>query len=245
MKDSIEGMRDSVQVELKTVAPYVAYKTFRNFLDGLGETMPTRVDRSLMSTMSGATQGQLISALRYLDLSTKNDLPTDRLRDLHKAKGPEHKALFRKMIVDGYPFLCGGGFDLKATTIQHLEEQFRNETGASGATIDRCINFFKAAAKDAGIELSPHLAKSRPRRSRSTNGASRKARSKAQVVDVSGGTPPPPRKPSNSKTVSLRSGAGEITLSYDVDLFEMDSADQQFVLGLVSKMKEYEDAAEK
>lgn len=244
MKDSIEEMKDSVQVELKTVAPYVSYKTFRNFLDGIGETMPTRVDRSLMSTMSGATQGQLISALRYLDLSTKNDLPTDRLRELHKAKGPEHKALFRKMIVDGYPFLCGSGFDLKATTIQHLEEQFRNETGASGATVDRCINFFKAAAKDAGLELSPHLAKSRPRRSKSTNGTARKTKPKTPSVDA-GAAPVPSRRPSNSKTVRLRSGAGEITLSYDVDLFEMDSADQQFALGLIAKMKEYEDAAEK
>ena len=55
MSDSINHFKDSVSVEVKTVSPYVSYKTFKNFLDGLGETLPSRIDRSLMGTMSGAS----------------------------------------------------------------------------------------------------------------------------------------------------------------------------------------------
>src|SRR5689334_844024 len=50
----------------KSIPPYVSFKTFDGFLEGLRTRgIPSRIDRSLMSNLSGASQSQLMVALRY------------------------------------------------------------------------------------------------------------------------------------------------------------------------------------
>lgn len=45
----------------------------------------------------------------------------------------------------------------------------------------------------------------------------------------------------HTQTVHLHSG-GTITLAYDVNMFEVNDADQEFVLALIGKMKAYKSA---
>lgn len=52
----------------KKLPPYLPYRTLRSFLDNMKVALPNRIDRSLMPTMSGAMQSQLIGALEYLRL---------------------------------------------------------------------------------------------------------------------------------------------------------------------------------
>src|SRR5271165_6638743 len=51
-----------------TVPPYLAYRTFTNYIDGLkaNGAPPSRIDRSVLGAFSGGVQTQLISTLRYL-----------------------------------------------------------------------------------------------------------------------------------------------------------------------------------
>jgi hypothetical protein len=150
------------------VPPYVPYRSFRNFTDSLKQGIPARIDRSVMPSMSGALQSQLMSALRYLSLVTSSGHPTETLITFVNSEGTERVEALKKILAGGYPFLRKP-FELKTATPRMIEEQFAN-AGASGGTIDKCINFFIAAAKEAEITLSPHLTSTRtgrsPRRAR-------------------------------------------------------------------------------
>ena len=215
--------------------PYVSYKTFTGFLEGLGETLPSRIDRSLMSSMSGGTQSHLQQALRATGLVTEEGVPTERLRKLHGATGDDRRSAIHETVRDTYAFLWIDPFDLQTTTSQHLDEQFREKTSATGATVERCVNFFKAVAQDAGIELSPHVQKARRRKVR-RNGSTRH-REKSSVVEAK--EERSSDSPKMTHTVSLRNEAGSVTISFAVDWFKLNQKDQRFVLGLVAKMKGY------
>lgn len=235
MNELHDPPHENVAARLPT-PPYVSYKTFNGFLEGLGEPLPSRIDRSLMSSMSGGTQSHLQQALKATGLVSEEGVPTERLRRLHRATDDERKAAIHEMVRITYPFLWDSPFDLGATTSQHLDEQFRENTGATGATVERCVNFFKAMAQDAGIELSPHIRKSKRRRVRRNGSVRRKEKSGAPEAKDE----PTSENPSMKHTVKLRSGGGSVTLSFAVDLFKLDQLDQKFLLDLVAKMKGYE-----
>ena len=51
------------------IPPYVAYKTFRNFLEFLKDNFPSRIDRSVWGPRYSGTSGQqLMTALKVLNL---------------------------------------------------------------------------------------------------------------------------------------------------------------------------------
>lgn len=142
----------------KIVPPYLPFKTFKTFLDGLRVAMPARIDRSIMGSMSGGSQTLLIAALKFLALTTPHDAPTEKLTRLVNSEGPEWKKAFKDILMAGYPFVFHGSFDLTKSTPKHLEDQFET-TGISGDTVRKCVTFFVAAAKEAEIPLSPFLSK--------------------------------------------------------------------------------------
>lgn len=159
----------------KLIPPYLAYKTLLNFLDRLkASVIPTRVDRSVMSTYSGAIQAQLLTTLRYLHLIREEGIPEEKLSILVHSEGEERQKILKDIIVTSYPFLFKDGFHLKQASPQHLQDLFE-KAGVSGATIRKSITFFIAMAKNAGMELSPRIKKLKFKRtafpkSKKTNG---------------------------------------------------------------------------
>src|SRR5437899_739999 len=112
------------EIAQSTIPPYVPYRTFRNFIDALRASgVPARIDRSVLATMSGATQGQLIAALRFLNLITANGTPTGKLEGVVK-EGPAQKQGMRELLMASYPFLFGTQFNLKAATPGQLSSAF-------------------------------------------------------------------------------------------------------------------------
>lgn len=142
--------------EKKSIPPYLSYKTFRNFTESLKVGIPSRIDKSLMITMSGVVQSQVLAALKFLDLIDASGTPTDKLVRLVNLEGNEKKKVLRDVLHSSYKFIFSNGFDLAATTSKHLEEQFA-KTGTTGDTTRKCFVFFIGMAKDAGINLSPHI----------------------------------------------------------------------------------------
>ena len=66
--------------------PYVSYSSFRNFINKLGEsTVPSRIDKSVMTNLSGSTQYALLPALHWLGLIESDGTPDDVLKDLATA----------------------------------------------------------------------------------------------------------------------------------------------------------------
>src|SRR4030042_3335197 len=148
----------------KLTPPYLSYKTLRNFLDSMKVAIPTRIDRSLMKSMAGGLQSQLIAALGYLNLITSDNKPTEKLTRLVNSEGPERQRALKEILTSSYTFLFKEGFDLQRTTLQELQDFF-TQAGVTGDTLRKCMAFFMKASKDAGLTLSPHIKKTpgRPR----------------------------------------------------------------------------------
>lgn len=178
-------MKDDEKVEAKNVPPYVPYKTFINFIDGLRVAMPSRIDKSIMGSLSGGIQGQLIAALKYLHLIGHNDAPSDRMTRLVNSEGPEREKALRDIIQSSYSFLFKEGIDLQRATLKIVDDEFAS-VGASGDTIRKCVAFFLAAAKASRLPLSPYLSniKRGPRSS-----APRQKRQAPQADQTSGNGP--------------------------------------------------------
>lgn len=160
----------------KLVPPYLAYKTFRTFLDALKVTTPSRIDKSVMPSMSGANQSALLMALKYLRLIQDDGTTLPDLTKLAKATDTDRKKYLKELLTHRYPFMFSETIKLQSATPRQIEEEFDKKSGASGDTVKKCIAFFLAAAKDADVEISSFLNKmrytktSKPTRSR--NGTS-------------------------------------------------------------------------
>ncbi len=189
------------KAETRQLPPYVPWRTFRNFIDGLRSNMPMRIDKGLMGSMSGATQGQLISALRFMGLITDNGTPTQRLRDFVKADGEARTELMSDLFFAAYrPIIDAAKGETEEAnfldngTYRQLSEAFA-ATSASGDTLRKCVAFFLLMAKDAGITLSPHFhvrgarAASAPRRRRA-GGRSAETIEDEEEDDDEGGAAP-------------------------------------------------------
>lgn len=153
-------MENCKEESKKMVPPYLPYKTLLTFLDRLKAGIPARIDRSVVATFSGMVQGQLFTTLRYLQLMNDSGVPDAKLEQLVASEGDERKKILNGIIKTSYPFLFSDGVEIKRTTMQQLQELF-DEAGASGGTTRKCIAFFIAAAKDAGLELSSYLGRAR------------------------------------------------------------------------------------
>lgn len=159
---------------VKRVLPYLSYRTFRNFLDGLAVSgIPTRIDRSVIPSMSGSSQALLLSTVRYLGLVTEKGVPTPNLDLLVHSEGSKRQQVWQQILIGAYANVFNSGVDLERTTTQELAEAFAKQGVTSPETIRKCVTFFSLAAKDAGIKLSPHVKpyagrRQAPRRARIT-----------------------------------------------------------------------------
>lgn len=188
--------------EKKSIPPYVAYKTFSNFLDRLKVGIPSRIDRGLLATYSGGIQAQLLSTLKSLDLTTPNGLPTEKLKNLVNSDGADKAKRLNEIIKAAYSFLFRADIDLASITYSHLEDEFKTGGGVSGGTIPKCIAFFVAIAKEAGIELSPYIkVKALRMRGTVTKRSGLEKNSKPKIEQ------PPPAPPASFEMPSPRQGA--------------------------------------
>jgi uncharacterized protein DUF5343 len=165
-EDSIEGFK----------APYVSFTMLQNILERMRvETVPARVDRGWLGSASGTTKAQFLAAVRALQL-VDNDLhPTETLHALveNRERAPE---IMREILTRFYGPIIALGTN---ATQQQLAEAFREEYGISGSTVRKAEAFYLAAARFAGVPLSPHF--NAPRASSGSTGGTAKRRRTARV----------------------------------------------------------------
>jgi hypothetical protein len=148
----------------KAVPPYLPFRTLTTFLEGLKVGMPQRIDRSLMKSMSGTMQSQIMATLEYLRLiNHETGVPSENLNQLVHSKGEERQHLLKEILTSSYQFLFKDGLDLENATARQLQESFEQQ-GVSGDTLRKAVAFFLKAAKEAGLKLSPHFKRSYTRR---------------------------------------------------------------------------------
>lgn len=216
---------------IEFIPPYMAFGTFRNFLQGLNpERVPARIDRSLMIGMAGGTQTYLLLALRQFELIDEEGHASRTLVDL--ARGDEAFKSAMNTLVRRYYADQLALSDRQGTAAQ-LAESFA-ASGYQGSTVRKAITFFLNAATAAGITLSPHFRSPNP--GRSATGVRKKPRPKpASPPDNS----PPIDGAQEQRTVQLRSG-GTLTVSCSTTFMELSREDRTFVFGLVDQLDEYQ-----
>jgi hypothetical protein len=144
----------------KTLPPYVSYRTFRNFIDGLETGIPDRIDRSYWGDRySGSSGTQLMTALRFLGLVDGTGIPTTRMRQLVSAKGAQRSEILKQIGHTAFDFLSERSLDPRGATYSQLEEAFYNTYQVTGDVARKCIKFFISLENDAGVILSPFIMK--------------------------------------------------------------------------------------
>ena len=148
------------------IPPYVSYRTFRNFLELLKESFPSRIDRSVWGPRYSGTSGQqLMTALKVLGLIDEKGVPYDILGQLVNGEGEKRRVILRNVLVKTYAPIFE--IDLKKATKAQFHELFRKFDTKEGVIV-KCEAFFVQACQDAGIELSTFIL-ARRHKSRKSN----------------------------------------------------------------------------
>ncbi len=216
----------------KPVIAYVPFKTFLTAIELLGHGVPTRIDRTVWPSYSGAIRGQLLAAFRFLGLTDEGGTPTPDLHKLVEDK-VDRKAILRKLLERSYPDLIA--LDLTKASAGTLDAAIRKH-GFTGATHGKVTSFFLQAAKFSELPLSSYILKQT--RSAPTSRRRRGARSKPPA----GEAPVPEEAPAIGgpiKTLTLEGGA-TLSLSASADTFNWAAGDRRFVNELLEKLEEYE-----
>jgi hypothetical protein len=212
--------------------PYIPLTTLTGFIGKLKTTgaIPSRIDRSVLPTMSGDAQTLLRAGMGFLGLTEGDDYRvTARLRELVAAHGTDSwKEVFSKIVLESYGTIIGG-VDLDNDTLGALVERFGNPGGLSGSSRVKAIRFFLAALDEIGVSYSPHFkakgatAASAPK-STGTNGTGRRKKPKGSPPQASrpdeGDTPPA----AGLRKISIALPTREVVITMPTDL-EADELD--------------------
>lgn len=218
----------------KRTPPYIPYRTFETFINGLADTsVPGKIDGSLLLNMSGSTRSGLMMALRYLGLVDENDNTKPALEKLAHAKGEERKTQLAAMM-SAYGFLPN--LDLKRATPAQLAEAIGKE-GAGGGTREKAVAFFLRAAEAGGVEVSPHILK----RKHAVNGGLRRIKR----LPTKRKSDPPPLPPGHERTGTAGAVARtpyEVLMHdiYDPKAMKPGSEEEKAVFTLVRFLKSRE-----
>lgn len=142
----------------KRLPPYISYKTYRSFLDGLQQDgIPERIDRDYWKDrLSGSSGTQLMTALRFLVLIDADSVPTARLKSLLYARGSQKADLLKQIIAEAYGFLSGA-VNPQAGSYAQMEAAFHRTFQLAGDVSRKCIKFYIAIAGEAGLVLSSSI----------------------------------------------------------------------------------------
>lgn len=229
--------------ELAFKAPYMSFQTYWNFLADLtSKPLPPKLDRSIMTNKSGTDQTAIMSALESFGFVDSGGTVLPDLVQFKEADPEARKSILRDQIEVFYDRVLE--VSSANGTHQNLKEVFSEAYGVTGDTQRKAITFFLHAAREAGIPLSDHFPKTRagsgsPGTPKSSKKSAPRKRSNGVKLDTPDHQPPPSR--GQTHTIRLASG-GSVTLTIDVDMFEIGDEDMAFTLGLVTSLREYKAA---
>jgi len=174
----------------KRLPPYISYKTWNKLLAGLVNFLPGVIDNSILLQLnfSGTDTKRLRTALRFLNLIDDNGVPLEDLQSLIKAmKGDagDKAQILKNLLINSYPFLSepAGGFSISNASWKQLTDRF-DQMGTSGAVQALAINFFLQMAIESGMEISPHLSKSKTKSGYGRPNITKKAKQKKEIIPI-------------------------------------------------------------
>lgn len=178
-------MSTTEQKEAARTPPYVSYQSFRTLLETLkSHGLPSRIDRSVLDNFSGAVGSQILTALRFLNLTDANSLPTEAFHKLHGSIGSDQwpQALADVLKIAYRPIF---EIDLEKASPSLFTDKFRDAYGTEGETARKCLTFFLTAVKEAQLPVSPYIMKNKKPRS-TGNGRKRTPKAAPAKPEASG-----------------------------------------------------------
>jgi hypothetical protein len=170
-------------------APYISFQTLKTVAKDMKEHgIPSRIDRTVFSNLSGGTVGQLLPALKFLKLIDDAGQPTAHLESLVTSIGSDAwQPSLSKVIQQAYAPLFS--MNLESASPGQFNEQFRKLYPGTDDVSRKSKTFFLNAAQDAGLKISAYITKGtkprsgppKARKAKSQNGA--KARVQQDRVD--------------------------------------------------------------
>lgn len=139
----------------RNIPPYLSPTTFLNFIAAHRRTLPTRIDRSIMSNLAGGDQVKILRALRFFGLIDDDQHPTETFQRLAALDESDMMPAWGALLRQAYPFVFEG-FNLEKATQGQIEERFRDQ-GIKGDTVRKAVAFFIGLARAAEIPLSPYF----------------------------------------------------------------------------------------
>ena len=231
--------------------PYAPYRSWKNLIDKLRgkRPLPAPFDSGFWNSLG--LSGGMISVQRptmvSLDLLDASYAPTDRLNQLLDVSGDDDaKSTYKEMLDIGYPG-WEHKLDIERATGGQLTA-YLNELGATGDTVPKCKSFFIGLAKDAGLDVSPHLnsrSSSKLRsRSQTKRPPQRRNQSPLSNTDTPASPPAQPVSRGQQEMVELSSG-GTMTLILDTNVWQLSPADETFLLDIKHRIRDYNEAKER
>ena len=178
-------MADDVK---RPAPPYIAFQTLKTLLQNMkADGVPGRIDKTMLRNFSGAVASQLITALKFLNLTDFNGHPMPPLRSLVDAYG-----------TDVWPERLGGiirtafspifTLDLETATPGQFNETFSREFDGEGDTMRKAVTFFVNAVREADIPISTYIMKNKkPRTGAAKKRASKPAKNNTPNDGANGG----------------------------------------------------------
>lgn len=144
----------------KSTPPAISFSTFQNFIDQFKEhTLPSQIDKSIMSNLPWGSQNLLIAALKYLGFISDTNVPEPLFKEYVTTDKEARGAIWKRLLDEKYSYLMSVDLGRATTTI--VVEKFKTQ-GITGDTIRKAMSFFINAAKVAGVTVSQHVKLPRP-----------------------------------------------------------------------------------
>lgn len=232
------------------IPPYGSFRTLLNFLDKLESGgIPQRIDRSYWGTFLAGGAGPLvIGALKWFNLiDGPHNEPTPLLERLVQRDG--RKEVLAGLLRETYKPIFASGVDLARTTTGHLDQTVKNLYHIEGDTKRKAISFLLHAAEYAELPLSSQLGRKMKRRTAAPKRTVRNGQRKTTQNGTATETPAPPLvnppytppASGNTRTVTFENG-GTFTVSFAADLFTLTRAERDFVLDMIDRMNDFNEA---
>ena len=151
-------------IDTKQVAPpYTSFQTVKTAVGMFKEHgLPGQIDRSVLGNFSGAVQGQLLPALRFLGLiSDDSHVPTAALKRLVDVSGTDG---WSSELADILKAAYAPIFTLKLDTASpaQFNDKFKTSyPSVEGDTLRKSVTFFLNAVREAGIPVSAYVMKNK------------------------------------------------------------------------------------
>lgn len=241
-------MNDEDAGQAKVTPPYLSPVTFYNFMEAHRRTLPDRIDRSLMTNLSGTDQPRVLSALRFFGLIAEDGKTQPTFHKLRDLDEEALKSAWATLLRSSYPYLFEG-FNLEKATQGQIEERFR-EQGIKGDTVRKGVAFFVAMARTAGIELSTYIKATRLRATAGSGGGSKGGKGgrgsgarNGSKGGSGGGTAAPP-KPSGkigNLAATWRLPSGVVARLYvNGDPYSLPKKDRDNLFKIADTLKTYD-----